>query len=368
MPHGSYLVNLANPDKVKRQKSYDCFLDDLQRCEAFGCGLYNFHPGSPMKEDRVTACGYVAEAINRAHRATSTVTIVLENMAGQGDVLGSRFEDLKQIIDLVDDKDRVGICVDTCHLFAASPDNDIRTPELIDKTLSALFALVPPRYLKALHVNDSKADLGAKKDRHENLGLGFIGLASFWNLLHWPGPDGGNEVWDGWKDVLWILETPNSENAEIWRREIEIVRLVRGPDHGACVLIDHSPRPLQLHQLEDLDDPTQVPAIEAAWKVECARLHTEGKQKKPKAPKVGGKGKGKVAQEDGSRDEDADEDVKPAAKGKGRAAAEKKAPAGRKKKKKADLSSESELSSEEDVKPPPKRRAPRQGAENRGTA
>jgi AP endonuclease-1 len=222
LPHGSYLVNLGNPAEEKRQKSYDCFLDDLQRCEAFGIGLYNFHPGSAMKENRATACGYVADAINRAHRATSTITIVLENMAGQGDVLGSRFEDLRQIIELVDDKDRVGCCIDVCHLFAAG--NDIRTPELLHQTLSDFFHLVPPHYLKALHVNDSKFDLGAKKDRHENLGLGFLGLASFWNLLHWPGLDGGSTAWEGWKDVIWVLETPSSENAEIWRREIEIVR------------------------------------------------------------------------------------------------------------------------------------------------
>ncbi|CDZ98822.1 Major apurinic/apyrimidinic endonuclease/3'-repair diesterase APN1 [Phaffia rhodozyma] len=260
LPHGSYLVNLANPESSKREKSYECFIDDIKRCESLGIGLYNFHPGSPMKEDRVRAIGWVAEGVNRALNETKHVTIVLENMAGQGEVLGSYFEDLRDIIKLVKDKSRIGVCIDTCHLFAASESNDIRTPLTLHQTLTRFDSMVPFRYWKALHVNDSKFGLGMKKDRHENIGVGQIGLEGFWSLIRWNGPEGKKD-WEGWRDVLWILETPNNGNDQVWKREIEL-----------------------LHQLETLEDPSHLPTIQAEWIKECAGLKLLGNP--PKVLKI----------------------------------------------------------------------------------
>ncbi|KAG9024848.1 hypothetical protein FS842_005387 [Serendipita sp. 407] len=128
LPHGSYLVNLGNPDKEKREKSYECFLDDLQRCEQVGIGLYNFHPGSTVGGCTVEeSIKNIADSLNRAHKATSSVVTVVENMAGAGNIIGGTFEQLAKIIDGVEDKKRVGVCLDTCHLFAAG--YDIRTKE-----------------------------------------------------------------------------------------------------------------------------------------------------------------------------------------------------------------------------------------------
>ncbi|KAL7413575.1 xylose isomerase-like protein [Mrakia frigida] len=248
LPHGSYLVNHANPDADKREKSYECFLDDLKRCESLGIAMYNFHPGSAMKQDRSTAIGFVAEAINRALGETKGVTIVLENMAGQGDVLGSRAEDLRDIIALVVDQTRVGVCVDTCHLHSSSLDNSLSPPSALHETLTRFFTIVPPRFLRALHVNDSKFAVGLKKDRHENLGFGHIGLEGFWGLLRWKGMDGSEKPWS-WEEVVWILETPNDGCEEVWKREIEL-----------------------LHELEVLEDPSLIPEIQACWRKECSAL------------------------------------------------------------------------------------------------
>ncbi|KAL6301648.1 xylose isomerase-like protein [Sparassis latifolia] len=128
LPHGSYLVNLGNPDEDKREKSYRCFLDDLKRCEELGLHLYNFHPGSTVGQASTEdSLSLVAACVNRAHKETANVVIVLENMAGSGNVLGSSFAELGSVIRQVEDKSRVGVCLDTCHMFAAG--YDIRTKE-----------------------------------------------------------------------------------------------------------------------------------------------------------------------------------------------------------------------------------------------
>lgn len=149
LPHGSYLVNLAQSDTTKAKQAYDAFVDDLSRCEQLGIKLYNFHPGSTLGDSRDAAIGRIAAQLNKSHKATSTVITVLENMAGSGNVIGSTWEDLRDIITLVDDKSRVGVCIDTCHAFAAG--HDLRTPEAFAKTLNEFKKIVGIKYLKAFH-------------------------------------------------------------------------------------------------------------------------------------------------------------------------------------------------------------------------
>ncbi|UNI15260.1 DNA-(apurinic or apyrimidinic site) lyase [Purpureocillium takamizusanense] len=149
LPHGSYLVNLAQPDAAKADQAYASFVDDLRRCEQLGVRLYNFHPGSTLGDARPAAVARIAAQLNKAHRETSSVVTVLENMAGGGNVIGATWEDLRDVIALVDDKDRVGVCIDTCHAFAAG--HDLRTPEAFDKTMDAFNDVVGAKYLKAFH-------------------------------------------------------------------------------------------------------------------------------------------------------------------------------------------------------------------------
>lgn len=209
LPHGSYLVNLGNPDEEKRRKSFDCFLDDLQRCEQLGLELYNFHPGSTVGQaTKEESIALIAECINDAHKSTKYITTVIENMAGSGNIIGSQFSELKGIIDNVEDKTRVGVCLDTCHAFAAG--YDISTKDGWDATISAFDTEVGLSYLKGLHLNDSKAALGSKKDRHENIGLGHLGIATFRHIVSDP----------RMQDIPLILETPTFEATDIWTKEI----------------------------------------------------------------------------------------------------------------------------------------------------
>lgn len=149
LPHGSYLVNLAQADKDKAKQAYDSFVDDLDRCEQLGIKLYNFHPGSTGGDTKAAAIKRIATQLNKAHKATKTVITVLENMAGSGNVVGSTWEDLRDIIALVEDKTRVGVCIDTCHAFAAG--YDLRTPETFKKTVDSFNDIVGANYLKAFH-------------------------------------------------------------------------------------------------------------------------------------------------------------------------------------------------------------------------
>ncbi|EGO21301.1 hypothetical protein SERLADRAFT_373106 [Serpula lacrymans var. lacrymans S7.9] len=218
LPHGSYLINLGNPDEEKREKSYQCFLDDLQRCELLGLELYNFHPGSTVgqatKEESISL---IAASLNRAHKATSSVVTVIENMAGAGNIIGSLFEDLAGIIRQVEDKSRVGVCLDTCHMFAAG--YDISTKEgwnsyphrLTLVSVSDFDTHIGLSYLRGLHMNDSKTPLASKKDRHENIGMGHLGLRAFHHIVTDP----------RLQNIPLVLETPSFETTEIWTKEIE---------------------------------------------------------------------------------------------------------------------------------------------------
>jgi deoxyribonuclease IV len=209
LPHDSYLINLGHPEIEKRQKSFDAFVDEVQRCELLGLDRLNFHPGSHLKKMSEDEClDAIAENMNRTLEITKGVSLVLENTAGQGSNLGWRFEHLAHIIDKVEDKSRVGVCIDTCHMFTAG--YDIRTRETYDATWQEFSDIVGFEYLKGMHINDSKPDLGSHVDRHHSLGLGKIGLDSFKYLMNDPRMD----------DIPMVLETIDES---IWDEEIKLL-------------------------------------------------------------------------------------------------------------------------------------------------
>ncbi|KAL6887846.1 xylose isomerase-like protein [Trichoderma evansii] len=227
LPHGSYLVNLAQADKDKAKQAYDSFVDDLDRCEQLGIKLYNFHPGSTGGDTKAAAIGRIAAQLNKAHKATKTVITVLENMAGSGNVVGSTWEDLRDIIALVEDKSRVGVCIDTCHAFAAG--YDLRTPETFKKTVDSFNEIVGANYLKAFHLNDSKAPFNSNRDLHANIGTGFLGLRAFHSLMNH----------EEFQDKPMVLETPidrkgadgkSVEDKQIWADEIKLLESLIGMD------------------------------------------------------------------------------------------------------------------------------------------
>lgn len=224
-------MNLAQPNLEKADQAYICFLDDLQRCEALGIRLYNFHPGNTGKHPRAEAIGRIATQLNKAHKATSTVITVLENMAGGGNIIGSTWEDLRDIIALIDDKSRVGVCIDTCHTFAAG--YDLRSPEAFKKTMDSFADVVGMPYLKALHLNDSKAPFSSNRDLHANIGTGFLGLRAFHNVVNFT----------PFQHLPMVLETPIEkigpdgkvvEDKGVWATEIKLLEGLIGtdPDSG----------------------------------------------------------------------------------------------------------------------------------------
>ncbi|MDG6773858.1 deoxyribonuclease IV [Thiomicrorhabdus sp. ZW0627] len=208
LPHDSYLINLGHPDVDKRQKSLDAFIDELQRCEQLGITLLNFHPGSHLREISEEQClDYIAESINFALDQTKSVTAVIENTAGQGSNLGYKHEQLAYLIDKVEDKTRIGVCFDTCHAYAAGYDlkNDY------EGVMSDFENVVGFEYLKGMHLNDSKAKLGQKLDRHHSLGAGEIGWEAFKKLMRDPRID----------EIPMTLETIDPD---IWSKEIQTLK------------------------------------------------------------------------------------------------------------------------------------------------
>jgi deoxyribonuclease-4 len=209
LPHDSYLINLGHPEVEKRQKSYDAFVDEVQRCELLGLDRLNFHPGSFLKKISEETClDFIAENMNRALDVTKGVTLVLENTAGQGSNLGWKFEHLAHIIERIEDKSRVGVCIDTCHMFTAG--YDIRTRAAYDISMAQFGNIVGFKYLKGMHLNDSKPDLGSHVDRHESIGKGKIGLDAFRFIMN-------DERMD---DIPLILETIDDS---IWDQEIALL-------------------------------------------------------------------------------------------------------------------------------------------------
>lgn len=210
LPHDSYLINLGHPAAEGLQKSRMAFVDEMQRCEQLGLDRLNFHPGSHLNEISVDDClKRIAESINIALQETAGVTAVIENTAGQGTNLGYRFEHLRQIIDLIDDKSRVGVCIDTCHTFTSG--YDLRTREAFDATFNQFDAIVGFGYLRGLHLNDSKKDLATRVDRHDSIGIGFIGNDLFSFIMN-------DSRFD---NMPLILETPDEDK---WAEEIQQLR------------------------------------------------------------------------------------------------------------------------------------------------
>lgn len=207
LPHDSYLINLGHPEEEGLTKSRNAFLDEMQRCEQLGINRLNFHPGSHLKKIEIDAClDRIAESINIALDQTKGVTAVIENTAGQGTNLGHTFEQLAHIIDKVEDKSRVGVCIDTAHTLAAG--YEIRTEESFKETFQSFEDIVGFKYLKGMHINDSKKELGTKVDRHDSIGVGVMGMTLFELIMK-------DSRFD---NMPLILETPDES---IWAQEIE---------------------------------------------------------------------------------------------------------------------------------------------------
>jgi len=209
LPHDSYLINLGHPEKEPLEKSRAAFLDEMQRCEQLGLDRLNFHPGSHLKKiTEEASLNTIAESINLVLDKTRGIIAVIENTAGQGTNLGFRFEHLAYIIDRVEDKSRVGVCIDTCHTYTSG--YDIKTEAGYHKTFADFDRIVGFQYLKGMHLNDSKKELATRVDRHDSIGKGFIGIDLFRRIMNDPRFD----------DIPLILETPDPS---LWPQEIEML-------------------------------------------------------------------------------------------------------------------------------------------------
>lgn len=214
LPHDSYLINLGHPDSDGLEKSRESFFEEMARCERLGLDRLNFHPGSHLKRiDERGSLDRIAESINMALERTSGVTAVLENTAGQGSNLGFSFYQLAHIIDRVEDKSRVGVCIDTCHAFAAG--YDLRTKEACDATFAEFDSIVGFKYLRGMHLNDAMRPLGSRIDRHSPLGDGEIGWECFRYIAQDPRFD----------NIPLILETPDETR---WTEEIAKLKSFAG--------------------------------------------------------------------------------------------------------------------------------------------
>lgn len=219
LPHDSYLINLGHPVEEALEKSREAFLDEVQRCEQLGLTLLNFHPGSNLMQIDEDAClARIAESINITLDKTKGVTAVIENTAGQGSNLGFKFEHLAAIIDGVEDKSRVGVCIDTCHAFAAG--YDLRTTEATKNTFEEFERIVGFQYLRGMHLNDAKSAFGSRVDRHHSLGEGNIGHDAFRFIMQ-------DARFDG---IPMVLETINPD---IWAEEIAWLKAQQTAEQAA---------------------------------------------------------------------------------------------------------------------------------------
>lgn len=202
LPHDSFLINLGSPDSAKLQMSREAFLDEFRRCEQLGLTMLNFHPGSHLGQMDPDRClDLIAESINYTLDVTDGVTAVIENTAGQGSNLGFRFEQIARIIDGVEDKSRIGVCVDTCHTYSAG--YDLVTPEGYDATWREFDEVIGAGYLKALHLNDDKRELGSRVDRHASIGQGTMGKEFFSRLVNDSRFDGMPLILETPEPLLW---------------------------------------------------------------------------------------------------------------------------------------------------------------------
>lgn len=208
LPHDSYLINLGHPDAERLEKSRAAFLDEMQRCELLGLKMLNFHPGSHLNKLSVEEClDKIAESVNMTLNKTTGVAAVIENTAGQGSNVGNEFWHLRYIIDKVEDKSRVGVCLDTCHTYTAGYD----IVNAYDQVFAEFDEVVGRDYLRAIHLNDSKKPLGSRVDRHDSIGKGLIGIDFFKRFMQDTRFD----------DMPIVLETPDDT---IWADEIKMLR------------------------------------------------------------------------------------------------------------------------------------------------
>jgi deoxyribonuclease-4 len=212
--HASYLLNLATPDEALWAKSRDTLAVELERCEALGVPCLVLHPGSHVGTGEAAGLARVAQALGEIHAATPgfRTRILLETTAGQGTNLGYRFEHLAWLMEHTPGGERLGICLDTCHIFAAGCE--LRTPEGYAATMEAFDRIVGLERLKVIHLNDSKGDLGSRRDRHEHIGKGHIGLDGFRRALNDPRLAG----------LPGLLETPKSDDLHEDRENLAVLR------------------------------------------------------------------------------------------------------------------------------------------------
>ncbi|HUX51449.1 MAG TPA: deoxyribonuclease IV [Spirochaetia bacterium] len=214
IPHNSYLVNVGSPDDELWNKSLDALQDELERVEQLGLTYLNFHPGSHLGRISEDECiERIARAMNRVLERTKTGVLLIEGTAGQGSNIGSRFEHLSAIIDLSKHPSRVGVCLDTCHMFAAG--HDIRTEKVYASTMAEFDKTVGFKWLKAIHLNDAKVELGSRKDRHHSIGRGTLGFEAFRLLVNDPRLE----------EIPFILETIDET---VWAAEIKLLRSLVG--------------------------------------------------------------------------------------------------------------------------------------------
>jgi deoxyribonuclease-4 len=214
LPHDSYLINVGSPDDDLWKKSLDALIDELERVEQLGLRYLNFHPGSHVNRLSEEEClERIARAMNIAIERTRTAVLVIEGTAGQGSNVGNTFEHLKTLIDLSSDPDRVGVCLDTCHMFAAG--YDIRTPKAYETTMGEFDRVVGMKWLRGMHLNDSKVELGSRKDRHHSIGRGLLGFEAFRLIMNDPRLDG----------IPIILETIDDT---VWAQEVALLRGLEG--------------------------------------------------------------------------------------------------------------------------------------------
>lgn len=206
LPHDSYLINLGQPEAEALEKSRRAFLDEMQRCEQLGLTMLNFHPGSHLKQITLEQClDRIAESINIALDKTAGVTAVIENTAGQGTNVGFSFHHIAAIIDKVEDKSRVGVCIDTCHTYSAG--YDLKTEDGYAQTFREFDEVIGAHYLRAIHLNDTKKEFASRVDRHDSIGKGLLGINFFKRFMKDPRFD----------DIPIILETPDET---LWPSEI----------------------------------------------------------------------------------------------------------------------------------------------------
>ncbi len=209
LPHDSYLINFGTADPGKREQSLNAFIDETRRVEALGLRYLNFHPGAHLKQIEETEClKLIARGMNTTLSETEHAILVIETTAGQGSTVGYTFEQIAEIIAMVSDQSRVGVCIDTCHIFTAG--YDIRTRETYESTMQKFEEIIGFSFLRGVHLNDSKKDFATRVDRHECIGKGFLGSAPFQFLI--------ND--DRFDDIPLVLETPDKE---LWAEEIRLL-------------------------------------------------------------------------------------------------------------------------------------------------